>query len=317
MKILFAGTPSFAATILEHMIAAGFKPDAVWTQPDRPKGRGKKLEACATKQLALEHGIACFSPISLKKQDACEEMAAFAPDLLVVAAYGLILPQKVLDIPRFGCINVHASLLPLWRGAAPIARSLWQGDKETGVTLMQMDAGLDTGDIIQMEKINILDTDNGQTLHDKLAKLGGQMMVELLHNWPEQGQPMSHPQPAGATYAHKLDKKDGQINWQQDAASISRQIRALYPWPGTFAFCQGKRIKIVCATALDTRSNAKPGTILDSKDKLLVATGQGVLNVTTLQLPGKKATPWDAMKNGQTILADGDCFGADANEVTP
>lgn len=305
MKILFAGTPEFASTVLAHLIQAQLKPMAVWTQPDKPQGRGKRLESCPTKKLAMLHGIKCFSPKSLKSIEAQQEIAAFTPDLLIVAAYGLILPQAVLDIPRFGCINVHASLLPKWRGAAPIARAIWEGDSKTGVTLMQMDAGLDTGDMISIKEIKIEDNDDGLSLHNKLAQLGGEMMVELLMNWPSDNQLSLTPQPDGATYAHKLSKNDGHIDWKQPGTHIERQVRALKPWPGTFSFCNQERIKIISAQYSSKTSEARPGTIVSCDENLSVATQDGVLQITELQLPGKKAMNWSDMRNGQTLLQQG------------
>lgn len=309
MKILFAGTPFFAATILEKLVRANLKPLAVWSQPDRPQGRGKKLQPCPTKSVALSHYIPTHQPLNFKSAEAIAQMQDYQPDLLIVAAYGLILPQNVLNIPRLGCINVHASLLPLWRGAAPIARAIWNGCQETGITLMQMDAGLDTGATLVSQSIPILPNDTGASLHDRLAELGGDMTIQLLKDWKEGISPTPIPQPPGATYAHKLSKEDGLLCWQQSVLYLERQIRALTPWPGTFTLYHGERIKILSAKIYSEHpSNSPAGTIIETDNQLLVATTDGVLSIETLQFPGKKALTWQQIMHGGTPLQKGASF---------
>ncbi|HET7774752.1 MAG TPA: methionyl-tRNA formyltransferase, partial [Azospira sp.] len=232
MKIVFAGTPEFAAQALGALYAAGHEIPLVLTQPDRPAGRGMALQASPVKQLALAQGSEVFQPLTLKETEAQEKLRQVAPDVMVVAAYGLILPQVVLDIPRQGCLNIHASLLPRWRGAAPIHRAILAGDAETGVCIMQMEAGLDTGPVLLSRNLPIDDRDTAQTLHDKLATLGAEAIVEALGCLPLPAQ----PQPtAGVTYAAKLEKSESPLDWRRTAAELDRQVRAFTPFPGSTA----------------------------------------------------------------------------------
>ena len=252
MRVIFAGTPEFARVALARLLAAGFTVPLVLTQPDRPAGRGMKLQASPVKQCALDHGIAVAQPRSLRLDGKYPEDAAAArdallaaqADVMVVAAYGLILPQWVLDMPAKGCLNIHASLLPRWRGAAPIHRAIEAGDAETGVTIMQMDAGLDTGDMLLVEKTPIAPTDTTAVLHDRLADLGGRMIVEALELAACGGlQPV--PQPAeGVTYAHKIEKAESEIDWSLPAHVIGQRIRAFDPFPGASTALQGEAIKV-------------------------------------------------------------------------
>lgn len=303
MRVIFAGTPEFARVALARLLAAGFTVPLVLTQPDRPAGRGMKLQASPVKQCALEHGIAVAQPRSLRLDGKYPEDAAAArdallaaqADVMVVAAYGLILPQWVLDMPAKGCLNIHASLLPRWRGAAPIHRAIEAGDAETGVTIMQMDAGLDTGDMLLVEKTPIAPTDTTAVLHDRLADLGGRMIVEALELAACGGlQPV--PQPAeGVTYAHKIEKAESEIDWSLPAHVIGQRIRAFDPFPGASTALQGEAIK-VWGYEIDScsrLSNERCGQILASgPEGVTVACGEGgALRLTTLQRAGGKRLP--------------------------
>ena len=303
MRVIFAGTPDFARVALARLLAAGFTVPLVLTQPDRPAGRGMKLQASPVKQCALDHGIAVAQPRSLRLDGKYPEDAAVArdalqaaqADVMVVAAYGLILPQWVLDLPPKGCLNIHASALPRWRGAAPIHRAIEAGDAETGVTIMQMDAGLDTGDMLLVEKTPIAPTDTTAVLHDRLADLGGRMIVEALELAACGGlQPV--PQPAeGVTYAHKIEKAESEIDWSLPAHVIGQRIRAFDPFPGASTALQGEAIK-VWSYEIDScprLSNERCGQILASgPEGVTVACGEGgALRLTTLQRAGGKRLP--------------------------
>ena len=303
MRVIFAGTPEFARVALEQLLAAGFTVPLVLTQPDRPAGRGMKLQASPVKQCALDHGIPVAQPRSLRLDGKYPEEAAAArdallaaqADVMVVAAYGLILPQWTLDMPRLGCLNIHASLLPRWRGAAPIHRAIEAGDADTGVTIMQMDAGLDTGDMLLTERLAITADDTTATLHDRLAHLGGRMIVEALELAACGGlQPV--PQPAeGITYAHKIEKAESSIDWSQPASVIGQRIRAFDPFPGASTECSGETIKVWSYAIDSTKGNtdAHKGLVLSASDTgVLVACGAGTaLRLTTLQRAGGKRLP--------------------------
>jgi methionyl-tRNA formyltransferase len=301
MRVVFAGTPEFARAALERLHAAGFDLPLVLTQPDRPAGRGMKLQPSPVKQFALAQGIAVAQPRSLRLDGKYPEDAAAAraaleearPDVLVVAAYGLILPQWVLDLPRLGCLNIHASLLPRWRGAAPIHRAIEAGDAETGVTIMQMDAGLDTGDMLLEERIAIGPQDTTATLHDRLAALGGRMVVEALELAGCGGlRPVKQPG-EGVTYAHKIEKAEAAIDWSQPAEVIERRIRAFDPFPGASAQIGGETVKVWRARALPGRGSVEPGTIVavDEHGIGVACGGQGGLEITELQRAGGKRLP--------------------------
>jgi methionyl-tRNA formyltransferase len=302
MRVIFAGTPEFASVALQQLIAAGFTVPLVLTQPDRPAGRGMKLQASPVKQCAQAHGIAVAQPRSLRldgkypedAQAARDAIAQAQADVMVVAAYGLILPQWVLDAPSKGCLNIHASLLPRWRGAAPIHRAIEAGDAETGVTIMQMDAGLDTGDMLLLERLSITDTDTTATLHDRLATLGGRMIVEALE-LAACGGLTATPQPeAGVTYAHKIEKVESAIDWSLSAVDIHRRVRAFDPFPGASTQLGEEVIKL-WACEIDSKEcppDKNPGAILSVNDAgVAVACGQGVLRLTTLQRAGGKRLP--------------------------
>lgn len=287
MRIVFAGTPEFAAQALAAILAAGQDVPLVLTQPDRPSGRGMALKASPVKQLALEHGLQVHQPASLKSAESRQPIIDASPDVMVVAAYGLILPQAALDIPRLGCINIHASLLPRWRGAAPIQRAVLAGDAETGVTLMRMEAGLDTGPMLLKGRLPITDADRAATLHDKLAALGARLIVEALPRLAR-GELPGEPQPAeGVTYAAKLEKSEAALDWRQTAVALSRAVRAFDPFPGTFARIEGQTIKVWRA---EPASGAgEPGTVLAADDDgILVACSEGALRLVELQKSGGK-----------------------------
>jgi methionyl-tRNA formyltransferase len=299
VKVIFAGTPEFARVALERLHAAGFTIPLVLTQPDRPAGRGMKLQASAVKQFALEHHIPVAQPRSLRLDGKYPEEAAVAraaieaaqADVMVVVAYGLILPQWVLDAPRLGCLNIHASVLPRWRGAAPIHRAIEAGDAQTGVTIMQMDAGLDTGDMLLVEKMPIGPDDTTGALHDRLAVLGGRLIVEALELAACGGMPLVKQPAEGVTYAHKIEKAEARVDWSQPAAVISRRIRAFDPFPGAFTELDGETFKLwrhEVLTAPAGRSEPA-GTVLSADGTgIAVACGEGVLKLTELQRAGGK-----------------------------
>ncbi len=302
MNIVFAGTPDFAVPTLDRLIDAGRRPVAVYTQPDRPAGRGRRPRPSPVKQRAEQAGIPVLQPASLRTPDAQAELAALAPDLLVVVAYGLILPQAVLDIPRLGCVNVHASLLPRWRGAAPIQRALLAGDATTGVTIMQMEAGLDTGPMLARREIPIGAQDTAGDLHDRLAVLGAELLVEVL---PDIAAGRLTPVPqddAAATYADKLSKDEAPLDWQRPAAALARQVRAFNPWPVAETRLAGRILRIWQAAALPGPTAAAPGEIVAAgRDGIDVATAEGVLRLIRLQAPGGRPLPAADFLNGHPL----------------
>lgn len=288
LRLIFAGTPEFAARHLKALLDAGHTIAAVYSQPDRPAGRGKKLQASPVKQLALEHGLTVYQPLNFKAPEALAELQAHQADLMVVVAYGLILPQAVLDAPRLGCINVHASLLPRWRGAAPIQRAIEAGDAETGITIMQMEAGLDTGPMLLKTSCAISDQDSAASLHDKLAEQGGPALVSAIASLA-QGELIAETQDDALTcYAPKITKEEAEINWQDSAATLCRKIRAFNPFPVSYTYLGEDRLKIQSAKALDAQG--EPGFILRADaEGIVVACGQGAIQITELQLPGARA----------------------------
>jgi methionyl-tRNA formyltransferase len=287
MRVIFAGTPEFAAIALDAILAAGYFVPLVLTQPDRPAGRGMALQASPVKQLALKHGLPLHQPPSFKSEAARQPIIDARSDAMVVAAYGLILPQAVLDIPRLGCLNIHASLLPRWRGAAPIQRAILAGDAETGVTIMRMEAGLDTGPMLLKESLPIADTDTAGSLHDKLAKVGARLIVEVLPRL-ERGEFPGEIQPAeGVTYAAKLEKAEAALDWRRPALLLDRAVRAFNPFPGATAQIDGQTIKVWGAEpALEAGA---PGLVLAAgAEGIVVACGEGALRLTELQKSGGK-----------------------------
>jgi methionyl-tRNA formyltransferase len=298
MKVIFAGTPEFAAQALAAIIAAGFNVPLVLTQPDRPSGRGMKLTPSAVKQVALQHNIPVAQPISLRlngkypeqAEEARSRITSAQADVMVVAAYGLILPADVLSLPKHGCINIHASLLPRWRGAAPIHRAIEAGDAQTGITLMQMDAGLDTGDMLTVESTPILPTHTTALLHDELAHMGARMVVNYLQRLKAGQAPKPVLQPTdGITYAEKISKAESKIDWHQSAEVLARKIRALNPAPACVSEWQQHPLKIWAAQASQTTHTSEVGTILAiDKSGVHVACGQGILCITEMQKAGGK-----------------------------
>ena len=298
LRIVFAGTPEFAARHLHALLRVGYSIAAVYTQPDRPAGRGQKLAMSPVKQLAESHNIPVYQPQTLRNADAQAELAALKPDLLIVVAYGLILPQAVLDIPRLGCINSHASLLPRWRGAAPIQRAIEAGDAETGVTVMRMEAGLDTGPMLSKVSTPITAEDTGGSLHDRLALLGAEAVVEAIPALAAGTLPDKLQDDALATYAHKLNKEEAKLDWSRPAVDLERLIRAFNPWPLCHSTLAGEGVKIYAATVVD--GNGQPGEILEaSREGLKVACGEGALLLTRIQFPGGKPLAFADLLNAR------------------
>ncbi|MCS3805426.1 methionyl-tRNA formyltransferase [Chromobacterium alkanivorans] len=285
MKLIFAGTPEFAAAALRELIAAGHEIALVLTQPDRPAGRGMKLKPSPVKEVALEHGLRVEQPASLRNEEAQQMLRDIGAELMVVAAYGLILPQAVLDIPARGCLNIHASLLPRWRGAAPIQRAILAGDAETGITIMQMDVGLDTGDMLSIHPVAIAADETGATLHDKLAVEGARAIVATLARL-ETIQPVKQPE-AGVTYAQKLSKAEALVDWSLPAEEVARAIRAYNPAPGAHTLLAGEALKLWMAGA--EAGQAEPGLVVAADaDGVLVGCGAGLVRLTVLQAAGGK-----------------------------
>ncbi|HWD30675.1 MAG TPA: methionyl-tRNA formyltransferase [Pseudomonas sp.] len=298
MRIVFAGTPEFAAEHLKALIDSPYEVVAVYTQPDRPAGRGQKLMPSAVKQLAVDNGIQVLQPPTLRNAEAQAELAALKPDLMVVVAYGLILPQAVLDIPRLGCINSHASLLPRWRGAAPIQRAVEAGDSESGVTVMRMEAGLDTGPMLLKVSTPISATDTGGSLHDRLAEMGPPAVLEAVAGLAAGTLQGEVQDDSLATYAHKLNKDEARLDWSRPAVELERLIRAFNPWPICHSTLNGEAVKVLAASL--STGNGTPGEILGaSKDGLIVACGEQALCLTRLQLPGGKALNFSDLFNSR------------------
>ncbi|WP_447880944.1 methionyl-tRNA formyltransferase [Serratia fonticola] len=289
LRIIFAGTPDFAARHLDALLSSGHQVVGVFTQPDRPAGRGNKLTPSPVKVLAEQHQIPVFQPKSLRPQENQHLVADLNADVMVVVAYGLILPKAVLDMPRLGCINVHGSLLPHWRGAAPIQRALWAGDSETGVTIMQMDVGLDTGDMMHKIACSIEATDTSASLYNKLAELGPQGLLITLQQLAAGTVQREVQDEALVTYAEKLSKEEARLDWSLSAEQLERCIRAFNPWPISYFTIDDQPVKVWQATVLAETANAEPGTIVHAdKHGIQVATAQGILNLTQLQPAGKK-----------------------------
>ena len=289
MKVIFAGTPEFAVPALQALIDKGFEVCMVLTQPDRPAGRGMKLQASPVKQLALKHNLNVFQPESLKLAEVQALIAATNADVMIVAAYGLIIPIVILDMFAKGCYNIHASLLPRWRGAAPIHRSLLAGDVETGVTIMEVVPALDAGAMVSKCMLPITDADTTQTLHDQLSKIGADLMVQAMRDLAENGVLVSVAQDESlVTYAHKLEKSEAAIDWSKSVQEISRQIRAFNPFPVATAQFRGETCRIWFASALNEKTDKKAGEVIALGAKLHAACGQGVLIIHELQMPGGK-----------------------------
>ena len=301
MRIIFMGTPDFSVTLLKKLLTlAGHDIVAVYAQPPRPAGRGKKVMASPVQKCAKAAHLCIQTPISLRTADSQAHFADYKPDLAIVSAYGLLLPQQILDIPRYGCVNIHASLLPRWRGAAPIQRSIEAGDCETGVTLMQMAEGLDTGPILAMEKIAIADQETGQTLYERLSYLGAEMLPGLLAQI-DQHALMPRDQPVeGVTYAQKLKKSESQIDWFQSAEVVHRKIRAFSPWPGSHTQFCGEIVKIKATQIAsdETIPDIEAGQLFRYQDQLFIGCGEGKLEILALQRPGKSTVAADDFLRG-------------------
>ncbi|MFN3703466.1 methionyl-tRNA formyltransferase [Thermomonas sp.] len=289
MRIVFAGTPEFAVPCLRAAASKG-EVVAVYTQPDRPAGRGRELTPSPVKLEAVQRGIPVYQPENFRSAESKAALRALQPDVMVVVAYGLILPQSVLDIPEHGCWNVHASLLPRWRGAAPIQRAIEAGDTRTGVCLMQMEKGLDTGPVLLAQALDIGPRETGGQLHDRLAELGAKVLSDALGLLRAGLRLPPHPQPAeGVTYAHKLDKAEARLDWAQPATTLANKVRAFHPWPVAEAMLAGERVRIHAALALDEAHAAAPGTVLRAgRDGIDIACGHGVLRLQSLQREGGK-----------------------------
>jgi methionyl-tRNA formyltransferase len=297
LRLVFMGTPDFAVPALHALHKAGHVIAAVYCQPPKPAGRGQAIHKTPVHLAAEALGLTVCTPKSLRKEEAQEELRAFAPEVIVVAAYGLILPQAVLDVPRLGCVNIHGSLLPRWRGAAPLHRALLAGDKETGITIMQMDAGLDTGAMLMKEALPITQETTAQSLHDAMAELGARMIVPALEGLAN-GTLKPTPQPEqGATYAAKLTREDGLLDWRKDAVDLERQVRALHPWPGCSLTLDGEVIKVHKASLVT--KNGEAGTLLD--DAFTIACGTNALRLDIVQRAGKKPMDGSAVLRGLRI----------------
>ncbi|MGI9211807.1 MAG: methionyl-tRNA formyltransferase [Methylococcaceae bacterium] len=304
MRILFAGTPEFAVPPLHALLASPHELIGVYTRKDSEAGRGMKLKHSPVKELALQHGLPVFQPPHFKQDEDIQTVKSLAPDLLVVVAYGLILPRSVLEIPRYGCINIHASLLPRWRGAAPIQRAVYHGDAVTGVTLMQMDSGLDTGPMLLRKECPILPNDTGGSLHDRLSRLGAEALIEIMHAIEQSTLQPTPQQDAEAVYATKLSRLESPLNWNRPAIELERQVRAFNPWPVAETRYRNQPLKIWQALALDDSSDALPGTILTERKTLDIATGLGILRLLELQLPGGKRIDTPAFLNAHSVQGE-------------
>ncbi len=303
LRIIFAGTPEFASAHLQAILDSQHQVIAVYTQPDRPAGRGQKLMPSPVKSLALEHNIPVFQPKSLRNEDAQKELASLDADLMVVVAYGLILPQAVLDTPTLGCINVHGSILPRWRGAAPIQRAIEAGDTESGVTIMQMDAGLDTGDMLLKAFCPIHPTDTASNLHDRLIEVGQPALIQSLNDIAGGN---IHPEKQDdklANYAHKMSKEEARLDWQKSAQALDQQIRAFNPWPVAITALDDTNIRVWEAAALEESSTEEPGTLIKAdKDGLDIACSEGTLRIKRLQLAGSRAMTVQELLNSKKAM---------------
>ncbi|HSD54654.1 MAG TPA: methionyl-tRNA formyltransferase [Burkholderiales bacterium] len=288
LDIVFAGTPAFGVPALEALHGAGHRIRAVYTQPDRPAGRGRAITASPVKLRALELGLAVEQPATLRSREALEQLRDHAPQLMVVVAYGLILPPPVLDVPPLGCLNIHASLLPRWRGAAPIERAIEAGDRETGVSIMKMDAGLDTGPVLLARPTPIGPRETAGALHDRLARLGAEAIIEAIAAW-QAGRIAPQPQPAsGASYARKIARTEAALDWTRDAEALDRQVRAFNPRPVAETSWSGKQLRVWEAEALPRTIDAPPGAVIEAGARLIVAAGSGALRIVRLQLAGRR-----------------------------
>ncbi len=306
MKVIFMGTPDFAVETLEAVIQAGHEVALVVTQPDKPKGRGNAMQASPVKECALAHGIEVYQPKKIREQECVDYLAGFGADIFVVAAFGQILSQALLDMPKYGCINVHASLLPKYRGAAPIQWAVINGEQTTGVTIQQMDIGIDTGDIIAQEALTLAADETGGSLFDKLAAVGASLCVKAMEQIASGTATRTPQDESAATHTSMIRKDFGHIDWNKSAREIERLIRGLNPWPSAYTHLDGKTLKIWKATVKGSESGEKPGCIVDvTRDAILVQTGEGVLQLDEIQLEGKKRMACDAFLRGYHIEKGG------------
>jgi len=306
LRVIYAGTPDFAVPALAALIESGHEVVAVYTQPDRPAGRGRKLQPSPVKQIALAADIPVEQPVNFREESDRQVLADYQADVMVVAAYGLILPQVVLDTPRLGCLNIHGSLLPRWRGAAPIHRAIQAGDKETGVTIMQMAAGLDTGDMLLKTYYTIGAEDTGQTVHDALATDGAAALLTVLEQL-QAGTLEPEVQDESLTcYASKLSKAEAEIDWQQSEVEIDRCIRAFNPWPVAYTKQNGQAMRLLMSSVVEGETtDAEAGTVLaENKQGIHIACGEGVISISRLQLPGKKAMSVSEFLNGRSLAGE-------------
>lgn len=310
LNIVFAGTPAFGLPCLDALAQSSHHIKAIYTQPDRPAGRGRKVQPSAVKEWALLHQIPVYQPLNFKDSVTVSELKALNPDVLIVIAYGLILPQSVLNIPRLGCINVHASLLPRWRGASPIQQAILHGDAESGVTIMQMDVGMDTGDMLEKVRCPITSSDTATTLHDKLAQLSAEPLLKVLEKLSNDTVKPEVQNNELVTYAAKINKEDALINWQQSAAEIDQKIRAFNPWPIAYTLLQEDVLRIHQAQIVTTEHSQIPGTVLNiAKNGLLIAAGTQALLIEKIQLPGAKVISIaDWLNSSKCQLQVGHCF---------
>lgn len=304
MKIVFAGTPEFAVPTLGMLLESPHEVCAVYTQPDRPSGRGQKLKPSPVKELAQSRGVSVYQPVTLKDPDEQERLRSLEADLMVVVAYGLILPKPILEIPRLGCVNVHASLLPRWRGAAPIQRAILAGDEVTGITIMRVEPRLDAGPMLHKKICRIAPLETAGELHDRLARLGAEALAEVLPAI-EAGTVRPEVQDeTQVTYAAKLEKHEARLDWTMAAVYLERRVRAFNPWPVAETLYRGQTLRIWLAESLDEPASAEPGTILDRDRTLDVATGSGVLRLLEVQLPGGKRMPAQAFLNAHPVKSE-------------
>ncbi len=305
LKIIYAGTPDFSVPALQALIDSEHEVVAVYTQPDRPAGRGRKIRFGPVKQLAVDHDIPVEQTTTLKTDEAQQTLKEYQPDLMVVAAYSLILPQAVLDIPIYGCLNIHASLLPRWRGAAPIQRAIQAGDTETGVTIMQMAAGLDTGDMLHKIHLPITANDGGQSIHDKLAEAGAKGLMTVIEQLLNNELQPEVQDDNLATYAHKLSKAEGEIDWTKPAKEIDCLIRAFDAWPTAYTLYRGKPLKLLASQVIDNTSQAAAGDVIhESKAGIDIAAGEGAVRITRLQMPGGKKLAASDFLNARSLLSE-------------
>ena len=310
MRVIFMGTPDFATGTLEEIVKAGHEVVGVVTQPDKPKGRGKTMMPTPVKETALKYNLPVYQPRKVREPEFVELLRSLKPDVMVVAAFGQIITKEILEMPKYGCINVHASLLPAYRGAAPIQWAVINGDKESGVTIMQMDEGIDTGDMIEKAVVPIAEDETGGSLFDKLSHTGAKLCVKVLKDL-EEGTAVGKKQPEESTtpYAKMIDKKMGEVDWKKSAKEIEQLIRGLNPWPSAYTKVQRKTLKLWKAKVLLETSQMKPGQIVKvTKDSLAVQTGQGMLEIQELQLEGKKRMDTSSFLRGYA-LAEGESLG--------